>query len=116
MAAAAGCMFSCRILHIDFYTAAPIKDLDVCYSEFRSSAVEKVPVIRIFGATPAGQKACLSVHGVFPYIYIPCRIPDPDDKCLVQLGRSIDHAIQVSLGASSKPANHVFKIVVVKGM
>ena len=109
-------LFSCRIVSIDSYTAPPIKDLDVCYSEFCSSAVERVPVLRIFGATPVGQKSCLHVHGVYPYIYVPCLAPDPNDKYLQQLARSIDHALQVSLGAGSNPTVHVFKIVVVKGM
>ncbi|KAI9517067.1 hypothetical protein NQZ68_008322 [Dissostichus eleginoides] len=46
-------MFAVRIVTADFYLASPIKDLDVCYSEFRESVVKKVPVVRIFGATPA---------------------------------------------------------------
>ncbi|TKS75801.1 DNA polymerase zeta catalytic subunit [Collichthys lucidus] len=46
-------MFAVRIVTADFYLASPIKDLDVCYSEFRESDVKKVPVVRIFGATPA---------------------------------------------------------------
>ena len=116
MMAVPACQFSCRIVSIDFYTAPPIKDLDVCYSEFRSSAVDKAPVIRIFGSTPLGQKTCLHLHRIFPYIYVPCLVSDPNERYLQQLAKSIDHALQVSLGASSKPANHVFKIVVVKGM
>ena len=47
-------MFSVRIVTADFYLASPIKDLDVCYSEFRETDAKKVPVVRIFGATPAG--------------------------------------------------------------
>ena len=93
-----------------------MKNLDVCYSEFRSSAVDKVPVVRIFGSTPTGQKTCLHIHGVFPYLYVPCVCGATTNSYLQQLARSIDHALQVSLGASSKPASHVFKIVVVKGM
>lgn len=48
-------MFAVRIVTADYYLANPIKNLDVCYSEFRESNVKKVPVVRIFGATPAGQ-------------------------------------------------------------
>lgn len=47
-------MFAVRIVTADYYLASPIKGLDVCYSEFRESEVKKVPVVRIFGATPAG--------------------------------------------------------------
>lgn len=48
-------MFSVRVVTADYYLAIPVKDLDVCYSEFRETSVKKVPVVRIFGATPAGQ-------------------------------------------------------------
>ena len=32
-----------------------IRDLDLCAAEFSSNDVKKVPVVRIFGATPAGN-------------------------------------------------------------
>lgn len=48
-------MFAVRIVTADYYLASPVRDLDVCYSEFRQSAVRRVPVVRVFGATPAGQ-------------------------------------------------------------
>ena len=93
----------------------PVKDLDVCYSDFRSSPVEKVPVVRIFGATVLGQKTCLHIHGVFPYLYVPCLSSDPCGEHLQLVARSIDHALQVSLGSASKNVQHVYKIVVTKG-
>lgn len=111
--------FSCRIVSADYYLTPPVKDLDVCYSDLTSSAVERVPIIRIFGATPAGQKCCVHVHGVFPYIHVPCpsRIP-ADGAYLQQLARSIDSALQLSTGhlSSRQKFNHVYKIIVVKGM
>ena len=110
------CLFSARIVNIDFYVSPPLKDLDVSYSEFRSAATEKVPVIRIFGATPLGQKTCLHLHCVFPYLFVPCPVADPTDAYLRQLARSADNALQLSLGVASKPAVHVYKIMVVKGM
>ena len=110
------CVFSCRIVQIDYYLSAPLKDLDVCFSDFRASPLEKVPVLRVFGATPGGQKTCVHIHGAFPYILVPCLVADPTESYLLQLARSIDHALQVSLGASSRSAIHVFKIVPVKGM
>lgn len=103
-------------MKIDFYLTAPIKNLDICFSQFRSCAIEKVPVVRIFGAAPSGQKACLHIHGAFPYLYIPCATADPNESYLRQLCTSIDHALQVSLGAGSRPVQHVFKALVVKGM
>ena len=109
------CTFSCRIVSIDSYITSPSKDIDTCYSLFRSSPIEKVPIIRIFGSTPLGQKTCLHVHGVFPYLYVPCASEDPSDEYLQLVARSIDHALQVSLGFASKTVHHVFKIVLTKG-
>lgn len=110
------CVFSCRIVQIDFYLAASLKDLDVCFSDFRASPLEKVPILRVFGATPGGQKTCVHIHGSFPYLLVPCLVADPSEGYLQQLAQSIDHALQVSLGASSRRVMHVFKIVPVKGM
>jgi DNA polymerase elongation subunit (family B) len=31
----------------------------------------QVPIVRVFGETPGGQKACLHIHDVFPYLYVP---------------------------------------------
>lgn len=28
-------------------------------------------MLRVWGATPAGQRACMWVHGVYPYVYVP---------------------------------------------
>ena len=29
-----------------------------------------MPIIRVWGRTPSGQRACVHVHGVFPYLYV----------------------------------------------
>ncbi|XP_021851160.2 DNA polymerase zeta catalytic subunit isoform X3 [Spinacia oleracea] len=65
-------VFSVRIVSIDHYMAPPIPDFDISYSSFQGENVKEVPVIRIFGATPAGQKACVHVHRALPYLYVPC--------------------------------------------
>lgn len=46
----AGIMFSVRIVTADHYVSHPISGLDAL-----QSSQLKVPVIRIFGATPTGQ-------------------------------------------------------------
>ncbi|XP_030261407.1 DNA polymerase zeta catalytic subunit isoform X3 [Sparus aurata] len=110
-------MFAVRIVTADFYLASPIKDLDVCYSEFRESDVKKVPVVRIFGATPAGQKTCLHLHGVFPYIYVPYDgYSQQPERYLRQVAFSIDRALNVAMGNPASSTQHVFKVVLVSGM
>ena len=56
--------FTMRIVSIDYYMAPPVPGVDVCFSPSEGSAVDQVPVVRIFGGTPAGQKACLHLHRV----------------------------------------------------
>ncbi|KAJ8270777.1 hypothetical protein GJAV_G00119170 [Gymnothorax javanicus] len=110
-------MFAVRIVTADYYMASPIKDLDVCYSEFRESDAKRVPVVRIFGATPAGQKTCLHLHGVFPYIYVPYDgFGQQPERHLRQVAYSIDRALNVSMGNPSSSTQHVFKVALVSGM
>ncbi|GMY18883.1 DNA polymerase zeta catalytic subunit-like [Fagus crenata] len=65
-------VFRVRIVSINYYMAAPISGLDFCYSSFQGGKVNEVPVIRIYGSTPTGQKTCLHIHKVLPYLYVPC--------------------------------------------
>ncbi|XP_025801172.1 DNA polymerase zeta catalytic subunit isoform X3 [Panicum hallii] len=65
-------VLSVRIVSIDYYMAPPLPGFDFSRSPFHGEEVEEVPVIRIYGSTPAGQKTCLHIHRVLPYLYIPC--------------------------------------------
>lgn len=49
------------------------------------SAFFQLPILRVFGATPQGNKTCLHIHGVFPYLYIPCDDPNPEPKTAYQV-------------------------------
>ncbi len=53
-----------RIVDLDYQMVRPVPGLDVCYSSLAGDTVALVPVVRIFGATPAGQKTCLHLHRV----------------------------------------------------
>nr|XP_033795711.1 DNA polymerase zeta catalytic subunit isoform X2 [Geotrypetes seraphini] len=110
-------MFSVRIVTADYYLAAPLPPLDVCRSSFRDAEVKRVPVVRIFGSTPAGQKTCLHLHGIFPYIYVPYDgHGHQPDRYLRQMAFSIDRALNVALGNTSSVVQHVFKVSLVSGM
>lgn len=75
-------------------------------------------MIRIFGTDGNGNKTCMHVHGVFPYLYIPYQGTDKKecDRFTYQIAVSLDKAINVSLGQAAASTEHVFKIVHVKGM
>ncbi|KAI0225629.1 hypothetical protein LSAT2_023636 [Lamellibrachia satsuma] len=109
-------MFSIRIVTTDHYQAAPLQGLDVCHSDFGHCDVSKVPVIRVFGATPTGQKTCMHVHGVFPYLYVPYDGTQPVDRYMRQFACSVDKALNVALGRASSNQQHVFKVTLVSGM
>lgn len=48
-------MFSVRVVTADYYMSSPLPGLDPCQSSFREAPVKKVPVVRVFGATPSGK-------------------------------------------------------------
>jgi len=47
-------MFSLRIVSADHYMAEPCPGLDMVSSEFRSTKIFKLPVIRLYGPTRLG--------------------------------------------------------------
>ncbi|KAG0265703.1 DNA polymerase zeta, partial [Linnemannia exigua] len=63
--------FKNRIADLD-YTMAPPGPLDLQTCQFLPPhiPVQKVPVIRIYGANEAGQKTCVHIHQVYPYFYV----------------------------------------------
>lgn len=64
-----------------------------------------------------GQKTCLHLHGVFPYIYVPYDgHSQQPERYLRQVAFSIDRALNAAMGNPSSSAQHVFKVVLVSGM
>jgi len=64
-----------RIVTTDHYLASPIAGLDVCYNEYRGTDISKVPVIRVYGITPAGETVLndksYQTKNLFYHINIP---------------------------------------------
>ncbi|KAE8658019.1 DNA polymerase zeta catalytic subunit [Hibiscus syriacus] len=103
-------VFSVRIVSIDHYMAPPIPDFDICYSSFQGGKVNEVPVLRIYGSTPAGQKTCLHIHRALPYLYVPLAdlLPQStpthqeDDACTHALAIALEKALKLKGGSGSK--------------
>lgn len=64
--------FQVRIVSLDYYMSRPNPRMDERYSEFAGAGIDRVPVIRMFGATPAGQAVCLHLHKVGYSLYYVC--------------------------------------------
>lgn len=70
-----------------------------------------------FSCCVSGQKTCLHLHGVFPYIYVPYDgFGQQPERYLRQVAFSIDRALNVSMGNPGSNNQHVFKVVLVSGM
>ncbi|CAN0914193.1 DNA polymerase zeta catalytic subunit [Linum grandiflorum] len=100
-------VFSVRIVSIDHYMASPVPDVDACYSSFQGGNVNEVPVIRVYGSTPAGQKTCLHIHGALPYLYVPCSdIPldlrQGGDAYISTVSLALEKALKLRGNAGSK--------------
>lgn len=53
-------MFTQTIFSINYYLTKPQIGLDEVYSEFRCAELKQVPVLRVFGSTPAGKLAIIN--------------------------------------------------------
>ena len=106
-------LISVRLVEADHYQAAPHPGLDPLVSQFTGYDIKKVPIIRIFGSTPAGQRVCLHLHGVFPYFYVPMP-PNEDDGFVFRLAASLNKAINLSLNQARAKIEHVYKAVKVQ--
>ncbi|KAG8363827.1 hypothetical protein BUALT_Bualt19G0062700 [Buddleja alternifolia] len=100
-------VFSVRVVSIDYYMAPPIPALDISYTSFHGGKVNEVPVIRIYGSTPSGQKTCLHVHRALPYLYIPCSdlgsiTNNEADSCTHPLSLALEKALKLKGNAGSK--------------
>ncbi|XP_066903422.1 DNA polymerase zeta catalytic subunit isoform X2 [Halyomorpha halys] len=98
-----------RIITVDHYMSKPVSGFDPLYSHFRNSAVKEVPVIRIFGVTQSGEKACAHIHGAFPYVCIPLTCKEGLASFAYTMAEGLDSAINNSFGGGSRQ-HHVYKI------
>ena len=69
-----GSGLSVRIVHIDYYLQGGGS------RRSRGRNPPREPVLRVYGATPQGTSACVHIHGVHPYFYVPCSADGPSSK------------------------------------
>jgi DNA polymerase zeta len=113
------------------YTVAPPGALD-------NTSLPRVPVIRIYGASSTGQKACVHVHQVYPYFFVEyggklspsngmswwCQpldiflISQSVSQYIAKLSRSLNHAIAISMKRNPHSPNSQFvrAVLLVKGI
>jgi len=127
------CVLSITVTSIDYYLAPPLPALDVNFSESLGVKLQRVPVLRIFGASSLdGRKACLHLHRIFPYLLVPTVQSWPTHPCeglsarVCQLAKSVEHALRENQrlqnedaggsGFPHKDRQHVLKAQVVRAV
>ncbi|KAL6590248.1 putative dna polymerase zeta catalytic subunit protein [Neocallimastix sp. 'constans'] len=111
-------IFSFRIIDADFYVTKPNKFMDIYYSTLYNAEIELVPILRIFGVTKFGQKCCLHIHQVYPYLYIKYSgslDPDKVNEYMRKLFNSINQVLNMS-GSKVRNTHHIYNIELVKGI
>ncbi|KAH7930979.1 hypothetical protein BV22DRAFT_1053576 [Leucogyrophana mollusca] len=96
------------------YTLAPPGPLD-------NTSLHRVPIIRIYGASSTGQKACVHVHQVYPYFFVEYKgklNPDNVNRYIAKLSLSLNHAIALSIKRNPHSPNSQFirAVLLVKGV
>lgn len=65
--------FALRVFHLDASTCTPLPPLDDPRDPLLGgdARAKRVPALRAFGVTPAGQKCVCHIRGCYPYLYVP---------------------------------------------
>ncbi|KAA1065375.1 DNA polymerase zeta, variant 2 [Puccinia graminis f. sp. tritici] len=98
-----------RLIQLDTLNSPPSDSspLSLKTSPFlpRGQQLYKVPVLRLFGATQAGQRVVAHVHGAMPYFYVQFEagiLPDTVHSYIRRLGAALNYATAASLGKINK--------------
>ena len=78
-------------------------------------AIDRVPELRIFGATEAGQRCCVHVHGALPYVYLEYEgkvAPEEIHNHINRLARAINICMAAALGRKD-PSKSLFVAFIV---
>lgn len=118
-------LFAVRLVNIDVVSTPPVATLDSEWCTFESRAVKRVPVIRLFGSTPAGQHCCVHIHNTLPYFFLDFpsdlgEVSTTKEKVYAYMHRlfnSIEAAMDLSLGkaVNRDKGQYVHDIQIVRG-
>ena len=117
--------FAIRVVSLDWVMIKPHPELDICWSAFEGRECREVPLVRIYGSTPSGQKCCLNLHKgtiklffefpdflAFPYFFLllPLYLTTKPEihHFIHKLAASIDRAMDVSFGKKKVNSNPIF--------
>ena len=81
----------------------------------KSWSIDRVPELRVFGATEAGQRCCIHIHGALPYIYLEYEgkvAPEEIHNYINRLARAINVCMAASLGRRD-PSKSLFVAFIV---
>ncbi|KDN41161.1 hypothetical protein K437DRAFT_238501 [Tilletiaria anomala UBC 951] len=112
--------FRVRLINID-HAMTEAGPFDRTETAFSPSPLARVPVLRVFGATPAGQRVCMHVHGFFPYTYVEYKgalQPEHVLSYISRLGQELNAAIAASLRRNpyNERCKYINAIHLVKGI
>ncbi|KAI8060050.1 hypothetical protein BC940DRAFT_371596 [Gongronella butleri] len=111
---------SVSIATIDYYLREP-GPFDSPQCPFSQEPLPRVPVMRIFGSTRSGQKTCVHVHQVYPYLFVPFKPSSASvmeqQREIYQFGDSLNKAVHISYDRVGPGANrYIAAIVLTKGV
>lgn len=117
------CCFSMRLIEVEPCTTTPIPGLDETWSSLEGRAIKKVPLMRLYGTTPQGQKCSVAVHNVYPYFFlsipesvlIQCDTAEKLSGYAIQLGHALNRATNLNLGQKHLDAQYVHLVSIVQG-
>jgi DNA polymerase zeta len=117
------CGFSMRLIEVEPCTSAPLHGFDETWSSLEGRPIHKVPLLRLYGTTPAGQKCSVTVHNVYPYFFI--NIPDSVliqhdtfeklTAYALQLAHSLNKATNLNLQSKKPDGQFVHMVSIVQG-
>ncbi|WFD30343.1 DNA-directed DNA polymerase [Malassezia sp. CBS 17886] len=107
------------IANVDYVLARPARG-DRAASAFAThgAPLPRVPVLRVYGATPDGQRCCMHVHNVYPYLYVEYRdalVPSTVLPYIQRLGCGLNQALADSFHQPSRDVQMIAAIHLCKG-